>query len=300
VEEETNTMNFEELKNFCESRMNYLFPKNVELHKRFKKEIKIAERFYKNGRNLYDELCHSGKKIDTRYAIPYILELTDTFTNEEPVYIQVKNGDSGAIDVDCDFSPSGREKIFDYLKDKYGDKRVFHVGTFSTLGPASAAKDVLRANGINFGKSNKFTKVLDKMETWDENLQRIKGEDPENWKFYKENKEIIDDVPYLIGKVRQSGKHAGGVVISDEEIYNYIPVDRVKGEAVTAYPESGGNAVLDSGFGLTKYDFLSISILDVMAEAIDMIDEDIYEIEDDDEIIKIVPSSYINKEINLL
>jgi len=283
------------LKELCDKKIMELYPNNTELHKAYKKEIKAAERFYKAGRNLYDELCYSGKKIDTRYAIPYILELTKEFTGEPPVYIQVRGGDSGAIDVDSDFAPAGREKIYNYLKEKYGDERVLHVGTFSTLGPASAAKDVLRANGIDFGKSNKFTKALEKMETWEENLQRIKGEDPDNWKFYLKNKEILDDVPHLIGKIRQSGKHAGGFVVSDKEIYNYIPVDRANGEVVTAYPESGGNSVLDT-IGIIKYDILGISILDVMTEAIEMIDEDIYEIEEDG-IKKMVPESYIDKEI---
>lgn len=301
-EPEENTMDYEELKEFCISRMNYLYPNNAELHKRFEKEIKVAERFYKNGRNLYDELCDQkskGGKLDTRYAIPYILEQTDEFTNENPVYVQVKPGASGGIDVDVDVQPAGREKIYNYLKEKYGDDRVLHVGTFSTLGPASAAKDVLRANGVDFSKSNKFTKVLEKMETWEENLTRIKNEDPENWKFYLANKEALESVPHLIGKVKNSGKHAGGIVVSEKPIYNYIPVDRVKGEVVTAFPESGGNTVLDE-IGLIKFDILGISILDVMSEAIEMIDEDIYEIEDNDGIRKLVPSSYIDKEIELL
>lgn len=297
-QEQAENMTFEMLKDFCESRMNYLFPNNTELHRRFKKEIKIAERFYKNGRNLYEELCFSGKKIDTRYAIPYILELTDTFTNEEPVYVQVSSGSSGGIDIDTDWQGNGREKIYNYLKEKYGEERVLHVGTFSTLGPASAAKDVLRANSVDFGKSNKFTKVLEKMESWDENLQRIKGEDPENWKFYKDNEEVLSSVPHLIGKIRQSGKHAGGIVVSEKEIYNYIPVDRVNGEVVTAFPESGSNTVLDE-VGIIKYDILGISILDVMAEAIEMIDEDIWEIEENG-ITKFVPDSYINDELKEL
>ncbi|RLD64547.1 MAG: hypothetical protein DRJ01_00505 [Bacteroidetes bacterium] len=202
------------------------------------------------------------------------------------------------IDIDTDWQGDGREKIYNYLNKKYGSERVLHVGTFSTLGPASAAKDILRANSIDFGKSNKFTKVLEKQETWQENLDRIKANDKDNWKFYLDNKEVLDDVPHLIGKIRQSGKHAGGIVVSEKPIYNYIPVDRVKGEVVTAFPESGSNTVLDE-IGIIKYDILGISILDVMAEAIEMVDEKMYEIEEDG-IRKVVPASYIDKEIEKL
>lgn len=297
-EEEAENMTFEMLKDFCDTTIKNKYADNLDLQRRYKKEIKIAERFYKNGRNLYEEFWHRKDELDTRYAIPYILEFTKEFTNENPVYIQVKPGASGGIDIDTDWQGNGREKIYNYLKEKYGNERVLHVGTFSTLGPASAAKDVLRANKVDFGKSNKFTKVLEKTETWEENLQRIKAEEPENWKFYLENKKVLDDVPHLIGKIRQSGKHAGGIVVSEKEIYNYIPVDRVNGEVVTAFPESASHTVLDE-IGIIKYDILGISILDVMAEAIEMIDEDIWEIEEDG-IIKYVPDSYINEEIERL
>lgn len=296
--EENDIMTFEMLKDFCDTTIKNKYPDNLDLQKRYKKEIKIAERFYKNGRNLYEELWEKKDTLDTRYVIPYLFDMTNELTEELPVYVQVSSGSSGGIDIDTDWQGDGREKIYNYLKEKYGDKRVLHVGTFSTLGPASAAKDVLRANSIDFGKSNKFTKVLEKMETWDENIQRIKGEDPDNYRFYKDNEEVLSSVPHLIGKIRQSGKHAGGIVVSEKEIYNYIPVDRVNGEVVTAFPESGSNTVLDE-VGIIKYDILGISILDVMAEAIEMIDEDIWEIEEDG-IIKYVPDSYINDELKEL
>lgn len=263
---------------------------------RYKRELLIAKRFYKNGRNLYDEMIEKQSSLKTQYVIPFLLGLTDELTDEKAVYIQVSPGASGGIDIDTDWQGNGREKIYNYLKEKYGDDRVLHVGTFSALGPASAAKDVLRANSVDFGKSNKFTKVLEKQESWEENLNRIKANDQENWKFYLDNKGVLDDVPHLIGKIRQSGKHAGGIVVSEKPIYNYIPVDRVKGEVVTAFPESGSNTVLDE-IGIIKYDVLGISILDVMAEAIEMVDEKMYKIEDDDGIIKIVPASYLDKEI---
>ena len=286
---------FEDLKKLCEKSDKFSELNDDELNK-YRKEIKVAERFYSNGRNLYEELINKKSSLKTQYIIPYLLGLTDKLTDEKPVYVQVKPGASGAIDVDSDISPSGREKVFEYLRNKYGDERVLHVGTFSTLGPASAAKDVLRANKVDFTKSNKFTKSLEKMETWEENLERLKATDRENWNFYLTHKDILDDVPYLIGKERQQGKHAGGVVITDKPIYNYIPVDRVKGEIVTSYPESGGKSTLDD-IGIIKYDLLGISILDVITETIEMIDEKIYEIEDDDGIRKIVPSSYIDKKI---
>ena len=104
--------------------------------------------------------------------------------------------------------------------------------------------------------------------------------------------------PYFINKIRQSGKHAGGIVILDEPVYKRIPVDKVSGEVVTAFPESNQESILDD-LGIVKFDILSISILDVIRNTINMIDEKIYLIEEDG-IKKVVPASYIDKEIKEL
>lgn len=201
------------------------------------------------------------------------------------------------IDIDCDFDSSGREKIYNYLIEKYGIEQIIHVGTFSTLGPSSAAKDILRVYGINFDESNSFTKILQKELTWDENIKMIQSEYPVQFSFYKKNKEILDLVPNFLNKIRQSGKHAGGIVILPSPVYNYIPVDRVNGEIITAFPESGSEQVLDE-LGICKYDILSISILDVINDAVNMINEDLFLIEDDDGIMKIISQSYIDNHIS--
>jgi len=204
-----------ELKDFCEKSERFL-DLSEEEKKRYKKEIAVAKRFYSNKRNLFDELQIKKDRIDNRYIIPFLLKLTDCIANKRPAYIQVKSGASGGIDIDTDWQGDGREKIYNYLVEKYGIERVLHVGTFSALGPASAAKDVLRANKIDFGKSNAFTKVLEKQESWEENLERIKGTDQANWRFYEENKEVLEDVPHLIGKIRQCLPWNQDVDIIDE------------------------------------------------------------------------------------
>lgn len=269
-----------------------------EAKKRYKEEIKIAKRFYDNDRNLYEELLNKKEKIDNRYVIPYLLELTETLNLEKlPQYIQVKSGASGGIDIDSDVESNAREKIFEYLKEKYGEECVLYVGTASSLGPASAAKDILRVYGVDFKKSNSFTSKLDKMLSWEENIELLKNEHPAEYDFYLENKEILEIVPHFIDKIRQNGRHAGGIIVLPKPVYNYIPVNRVSGEIVSAFPESGQESVLDE-IGVIKLDILSISILDVMKNAIDLIDEKIYLIEDDDGIEKIVNESYVNDRIS--
>lgn len=286
---------WELLKQKCES-SNRFTSLNESQMKIYKKEISVAKRFYKANRNLLDELIEKKDNIKTNYIIPYLLNLTDEFTNEKQEYIQVVPGASGGIDIDSDLSGEGREKIFEYLQKKYGEDRILYVGTSSSLGPKSAAGDLLRVYGKDYGKSVSFTKALDSTITWSENLERLKAEDIVNYQFYLSNKDVLDLVPKFIGKIRNSGKHAGGVVVTKKPIHNYVPVDRTNGFLATAFPESGGEPVLDE-LGIVKYDLLGVSTLDVIGNTIDMIDEQMYLIEDDDGIKKIVPESYLNTNI---
>ena len=117
----------------------------------------------------------------------------------------------------------------------------------------------------------------------------------ELYEFYERNKEVLDLVPYFESRIRQLGSHAGGLIILPGPVYNYIPVERVQDDIVSAWEENGSNTILDEN-GVIKFDILGISVLDVIGKTVDMIDEKLYLIEEDG-IQKIVPESYIkNKE----
>lgn len=204
-----------ELKDLCEksTRFKNLTESNI---KQYKSEIYRAKIFYENGRDLYEELLSKKDKIQKQYVIPYLLNFIDEVKDGELVQIQVENGASGGIDIDTDWQGDGREKIYNYLVEKYGKDQIVHVGTFSTLGPASAAKDILRVYGIDFGESNEFTKVLQKELSWDENLQTIQSQFPNQWRFYKKNQEILDLVPSFLDKIRQCLPYNQDVDIIDK------------------------------------------------------------------------------------
>lgn len=280
---------YRELKKYCDEKIK----KYPQYEKMYRKEIVMAKRYYGNNRNLFEEL--SSKKIKNNYVIPFLLEITNNVKNEDLKTCFVRKELSGAIDIDSDFSSSGKKMIQEYLLQKYGEDRVIHVGTFTKLGPSSAAKDLLRIYKIDYGHSNEFTKVLDKSMTWKQNIENLKENFQEQYKFYEQNKSVLDLVPYFINKTRQSGKHAGGIVITDEPIYKLIPVDKVGGEMCTAFPESNQEQVLDE-LGVVKFDILAISIMDVIRETVNMVEEKIFLIEEDN-VLKVVPESYIDKEI---
>jgi DNA polymerase-3 subunit alpha len=284
---------YKELKSFCDEKIKE-YP---ELEAKYKKEIIYAKRYYNNDINLYQLLVGNvGKKeISSKYVIPFLLGITEEVTDEEWNYKFVKTGSSGGVDIDLDFDPEGKQKIQDYLFEKYGEDRVLHVGTFNRLGPSSAAKDLLRVYKIDYAESNRFTKLLKQGLSWEDNLMNIKENYPESYKFYEKHKKILDMTPYFINKIRQGGKHAGGMVILDAPVYDRIPIDRVTGEVVTAFPESSQEQTLDE-VGVVKFDILAIKVLETIRNAIDLIDEDLYLIEEDG-LTKIVPASYIDNEV---
>lgn len=199
------------------------------------------------------------------------------------------------LDIDSDWSSTGREAIYTHLIQKHGADHVLHVGTFSTLGMASAAKDLLRVNNGSYAEGNKFTKVLNINDSWEGNLKMIEENYPEQWKFYKQNQATLDRVPKFLKKIKSIGSHAGGIVVLDKPVYEYIPVERAGKNVVTAFPESGQEQVLDE-LGIVKFDVLGISILDVIEKAVDLIEEEmVVVIEDGDE--KIVTKKYLEEQM---
>jgi len=290
-------MTYKELKKFCDEKIKE-YP---QYEKAYRKEIIVAKRFYDNGRNLFEELSGEKRNItNNKYIIPYLLgNSKNVDENQVPDYIQVKSGASGGIDIDSDFAPHAKEKVADYVRNKYGESNVISVGTFTRLGVSSAAKDLLRIHKIDFKESNAFTSALDSSITWEENLEKLRGENPTIYQTYVRYKDILDLTPKFVNKVRQVGKHAGGLVILNRPVYELVPVERVNNTLVSAFPESAQQQVLDE-LGVIKFDILGITILDVIANAIESIDEKIFLIEDDDGIVKAVPESYIDEEIKKL
>ena len=112
--------------------------------------------------------------------------------------------------------------------------------------------------------------------------------------FKNESNFIIDDIV-----AHNCGNHAGGCLLLDDDVWNYIPVVHTKDGIATAFVENSSEQILDE-ISIVKYDFLSISVLEVISNAIDSIDDELILIEDEDGIVKIVGASYLkNKEIEV-
>ena len=184
-------------------------------------------------------------------------------------------------DIDIDFSVRGRERVMRYVKDKYGEGAVAQIITFGKMFPRAATRDAARVLGHDYGAGDRLAKlipdpIMGRPPSFEDCLQD--GEDLA--KAYAEDptaKQIIDVAKGLEGIVRNSSIHAAAVVISDRELTDLVPL-----QLAEAGTDENGNKVFRTvtqfsmkpveELGLLKMDFLGLRNLDVIEDALDIIE----------------------------
>ena len=278
---------FEDLKKIVSQKIKE-FP---EYKERALKELRRAN-WLKDEFSVYDEIMELDE-CDDRYVLPFFLGKTDKVDLTKPLdIVQIKQGGAGGIDIDLDFQPEGKEEVKKWLIQKYGEERVLSVAAYGTVGLASGIKDVLRKAEVPFKESNDFCKELNDELSFEDNMENYRKNFPVLYETYERNKAYLDFVPKIMGIKKSYGVHAGGVVILDKPVWEYIPVIHTKDGVATAFVENGGNTELDE-IGVIKHDVLAITVLEVISNAVDMIKEELVKIKEDG-VIKIVPKSYLD------
>jgi len=179
-----------------------------------------------------------------------------------------------APDIDMDFADSRREEVLDYAKRKYGNDKVAQIGTFGTMMARGAVRDVARALGHPYALGDQVSKLIPMgSQGFPMTIDHAMELEPELKKMYegnKEVKEIIELAKKLEGCVRHVSVHAAGVVISPHPLAEYTPLqlDPKGGKIITQYDMY---TVGEEGIGLTKFDFLGIRNLTILANAVRLI-----------------------------
>jgi DNA polymerase III subunit alpha len=181
-----------------------------------------------------------------------------------------------APDIDMDFADDRRDEVIDYARQKYGDDHVAQIGTFGTMLARGVVRDVARALGYPYGLGDRIAKEIPMgSQGFPMTLKRAMEENPELKKIYdtdEEAKEIIDLGKIIEGCARHVGVHAAGVVISPEPMIEYSPLqlDPKGGKIITQYDMY---SVGEDGVGLTKFDFLGIRNLTILANAVKLVNK---------------------------
>ena len=192
-------------------------------------------------------------------------------------------------DIDIDFDDEGRDKVIRYVTEKYGYNQVAQIITYGTMGGKSAIRDAARVMNLPLIEADKLAKSFP--ETMEANLKDLlkpEGIDKSYLEKIKERKEFVDQsvnfrklaeddnlqskvlkqAYELEGCVRNIGIHACGIIITPDELSNFVPVCKAKDNEmlVTQFD----NSVAESA-GLLKMDFLGLKTLTIIKDALRLI-----------------------------
>ncbi len=177
-------------------------------------------------------------------------------------------------DVDCDIAEDKRDLVIQHLRDKYGSDRVAQIGTFGTFKAKKAIRDIARTLGYPLTIAANLCKLYPKAEHGKEiPLQRAIDTIPD-LKYKLESSgpegEILRWALQMEGRVSSFGTHAAGIVISDIDLVNTIPIAKSKNdEVVTQWDMKGVEEA-----GLIKFDLLGLKTLTVISTALELINKD--------------------------
>lgn len=245
-------------------------------------------------------MSKNGTAVKKSDAI-FFERMEDFFSGKDKKTEEIEGGkkitsitvtDPGSMpDVDTDFHTQGREKVYDYTVEKYGEDSVTQIITFGTFGAKSGFKKMCTIFEKNFQQSNKMSKLIP---------EPIEGEpivlkdlfDPE-WDRYEDAaefrsevnddswREIIDAAVAVDSRISETGVHAAGVLISGQPLPGILPtqVRQHDGQVISQWEYSHCEAI-----GLIKMDFLGLDTIDLIEKTLDYIDRNGKEVPDMDAI----------------
>ena len=166
-------------------------------------------------------------------------------------------------DFDVDFCMRRRDEVVDYVREKYGEDRVANIITFGTFGAKMIVRDLARVNNIEYSVADKIAKMIpDELNITLEDSLKKSQELANEVKTNPTAKKIVEEGKVIEGMIRNTGKHACGIIIADQKITNLVPITLQEGALTTQYPKGPSEEL-----GLLKMDFLGLKTLTIISDA---------------------------------
>ncbi|TYQ00373.1 DNA polymerase III alpha subunit [Tenacibaculum adriaticum] len=245
----------------------------------------IVEDFIREARNM-DVSVGPGRGSAAGSVVAYCLWITnidpikydllfERFLNPERVSMP---------DIDIDFDDEGRGRVMDYVIEKYGANQVAQIITYGTMAAKSSVRDTARVLDLPLFEADRISKLIPGIK-----LQNIFGEDAKSKgkvaALRSEEKEMVNELIaishgngieaetlnkalVLEGSVRNTGIHACGVIITPDDITNFVPVSVAKDSDM--YVTQFDNSVVESA-GLLKMDFLGLKTLTLIKDTVKIV-----------------------------
>ncbi|HRE51699.1 MAG TPA: DNA polymerase III subunit alpha [Flavitalea sp.] len=197
-------------------------------------------------------------------------------------------------DIDTDFDDEGRQKVIEYVVDKYGKNQVAQIITYGTMAAKMSIKDVARTLDLPLADSNALAKLVpDRVgitlkrtlhapmtsKDGEKSLEEKEGVGPDDMEMVKKirdiynnnntlESEVLHEAERLEGSVRNTGIHAAGIIIAPTDLTTLIPVCTAKDSDLWV-TQIEGSIIEDAG--VIKMDFLGLKTLTILKNALEMI-----------------------------
>jgi DNA polymerase-3 subunit alpha len=176
-------------------------------------------------------------------------------------------------DIDIDFADTRRNEVLAYVTQKYGFDCVAQIITFGTMAARAAVRDVGRAMGYPYSEVDRIAKLIPPPIQGRHTPLRISTQtDPELKAVYENEprtKALLDNAIKLEGTVRHAGTHASAVVMSEERLVNYVPLQRTTGGGEEIITEFSMKPIEE--IGLLKMDFLGLKNLSIIQRTLQLL-----------------------------
>ncbi|MBI4351421.1 MAG: DNA polymerase III subunit alpha [Elusimicrobia bacterium] len=229
----------------------------------------IVMDFIKHGRGIGVPVG-PGRGSGAGSLVAYTLDITrvDPLPNSLLFERFLNPGRKSMPDLDIDFSDDGREKVVQYVREKYGSSRVANIITYGTIKAKSAVRDVGRVMSIPLAEINAIAKLVPaELGT---TLYKALNEVNELKEYQRDPKlkKMFEIAMKVEGLRRQTGVHAAGVVISRDDVTDYVPLaNRNNKDVITT--QYDGNML--GALGMLKVDFLGLRTLTIIETASEFI-----------------------------
>jgi DNA polymerase III subunit alpha len=170
-------------------------------------------------------------------------------------------------DFDIDFCQANRDRVIDYVKDKYGRAAVSQIATFGTMAARAAIRDVGRVLDFSYTFCDGISKLIPNKPGLQVTIEKAKEMEPllaERERKEEDVKTLLALAQRLEGLTRNVGMHAGGVLIAPSKLTDFCPLYQQPGSdsAVSQYDKDDVEAA-----GLVKFDFLGLATLTILERA---------------------------------
>lgn len=224
--------------------------------------------------------------------ISYALSITDLDPLANDLLFErfLNPGRKSMPDIDIDFSVRGRERMIRYVGEKYGRESVAQIITFGKMAPRAATRDAARVLGYDYATGDRLAKQIpEPIMGRNPSFKECLAPGQELRKTYDEEadaKKILDVAQGLEGIIRNNSIHAAAVVIADRPLQEIVPLQLAEDKSAPAVSNGNGSGKPERQYkivtqysmnpieemGLLKMDFLGLRNLDVIEDAIDIIE----------------------------